>query len=85
MYIFTNQQELAEIENKQAEGGGNTAQYIKKGSKTMKFTEKEQTALLNIIESCIDLYNTSSGKIDCAEFGQESLDILNGIKDKLTQ
>lgn len=51
----------------------------------MKLTQKEQTALKNIIDICIDQYETSGGDIDYTGLGEDSLAILTEIKAKLVE
>lgn len=49
----------------------------------MIFTKNEQTALKNIINICIEQYETSGGDIDYAGFEEDSFSILAEIKKKL--
>ncbi len=51
----------------------------------MKLTQKEQEALKNVIELCIDQYETSGGDIDYTGLGEEALPTLEKIKEKLTE
>lgn len=51
--------------------------------KTVNLTEQELTALKNILNICIDQYETSGGDIDYTALGDESVIVLQTMIDKL--
>ena len=50
---------------------------------TIELTSFERTALKDILQATIDLYETSCGEVDLADFADESMDIVKSILEKL--
>jgi hypothetical protein len=49
----------------------------------IELTNFEKTALRDILQATIDLYETSGGEVDLADFGDESMDLVKSIMEKL--
>lgn len=49
----------------------------------IELTNFERTALKDILFSTIELYESSNGEIDFADFGDESMAIVKSIMKKL--
>ena len=51
--------------------------------KTVELSKNELTALRSILGVCIDQYKTSGGDIDYASLGEESLNVMRVLLNKL--
>ena len=49
----------------------------------IELTNFEKTAMKDILQATIDLYETSGGEVDLADFGDESMAIVRSILEKL--
>ena len=49
----------------------------------IELTNFERTALKEILHSTIELYESSNGEIDFADFGDESMMLVQSILEKL--